>query len=162
MSRGGSAARQERALGAQLDLACARGLPAVLHVVRCHDRLLELLRARDVLPRFLLHGWSGPEHLMPHLVALGGWFSFGPRVTRDGHAKLKRSLRWVASEHPGRWLIETDAPDAGLSPGARGEPGDLAAVAAAVAVALCRDEASVGDVTSRNAETFYSDGAAWH
>jgi TatD DNase family protein len=155
VKRGGDAARQERALGAQLDLACARGLPVVLHAVRCHDRLLEILRARDRLPAFLMHGWSGPLHLMPHFAALGGAFSFGPRIAWEDQRKRRRALEWAAEHTPARWMIETDAPDGATARGARGEPAQLADVARAAAAALGLDVAEVADSTSRNTMSFF-------
>ncbi len=155
VKRGGDAARQERALHAQLDMAHEHGLPAVLHAVRCHDRLLEVLRGRERVPAFMMHGWSGPLHLMPHFAALGGAFSFGPRLAWDDPRKLARALEWVATHAPERWMIETDSPDGTITRGARGEPAQLADVARAAAAVLDLEVASVVGSTSRNARAFF-------
>ena len=53
-----------------LELARARGLPVVLHLVGWHGHALELLRALPP-PGGVVHRWSGAVEMVPAFEALG-------------------------------------------------------------------------------------------
>ncbi|MBZ0116409.1 MAG: TatD family hydrolase, partial [Sandaracinaceae bacterium] len=73
-------AEQSRVAGAQLELARARGLPVIVHVVGAHALALEQL-ARHAPLRGVVHSYSGSAELVARYVALGLSISFGPSVT---------------------------------------------------------------------------------
>lgn len=84
----------------QVALARERGLPVVLHVVRCHGKALEILRA-DGVSGGMLHGFRGPAEVLPAWLELGFSISLGehsppfPQLPED------------------RLLLETDGPSGG-------------------------------------------------
>lgn len=118
--------RQRRLFRAQLDLARQRELPVILHVVRAHGAVLEVLRG-DGLPAAggVMHSYSGSAELVREYVDLGLHISFSGAVT---HPRAKK-LRAAAVSTPGeRLLVETDAPDQpphALERDARNEPAHL-------------------------------------
>ncbi len=118
-------ALQEHSLRAHLRLARARDVPVVLHVVRAYGPAARILR-EEGLPAAggLVHSWSGDPDLVPKFVALGLHLSFSAALTRS--SRIAEALRRTPAD---RLLLETDAPDQALTPGARGEPADLVALA---------------------------------
>ena len=111
---------------AQLALAFELRRPVVLHgakcwgqVVRTCEKALEERHLRrpaagsrlsgdaaSELPlRFLFHGFSRSDGLIPDIVRLGGFISVGPAVLND-HAVNYREL--VKKIPPDRLLVETD------------------------------------------------------
>lgn len=70
----GDLAAQEASARLQLDFADARGLPVVLHCVRAHVRLLELLGPAHT---GLVHAWTGSAELAVAFVRRGLHVSFG-------------------------------------------------------------------------------------
>jgi TatD DNase family protein len=132
----GAQALQRRSLRAHLALARERDVPVVLHVVRAYPEALDVIDA-DGLPAAggMVHSWSGPPELVPRAVALGLHLSFCAAFTRS-----RRVARALAATPGERLLLETDAPDQPLDPGARGEPADLVRIA--VHAAAVRGEAA--------------------
>lgn len=98
---------QVAAVRAQLDVARATGLPTVLHCVRAHPVLLELLQERPTPPA-VLHGFSGSAELAATYVRLGHYVAFGGALTRPGARRVVDACRAVPAD---RLLVETDAPD---------------------------------------------------
>lgn len=143
-------ARQLRLFRAHLALARERNVPVVLHVVRAYPQALRVI-ARDGLPEAggLVHAWAGPAELVPTAVRLGLHLSFGPSIAREGRAA--DSLTACPADHV---LIETDSPDQALDgPGVRGEPADLARVAATAS--KLRDGLDVGQIAAGNARRLF-------
>ena len=114
---------------AQLSLAFELRRPVVLHgakcwgqVVRTCEKALEERHLRrpavgsrlsgdaaSELPlRFLFHGFSRSDGLIPDIVRLGGFISVGPAVLND-HAVNYREL--VKKSPVDRLLVETDRTD---------------------------------------------------
>ncbi|MCC6876995.1 MAG: TatD family hydrolase [Sandaracinaceae bacterium] len=100
-------AEQSRVAGAQLELARARGLPVIVHVVGAHALALEQL-ARHAPLRGVVHSYSGSAELVARSVALGVSISVGPSVTRSRAKKPLLAARAVPDAH---LLVETDAPE---------------------------------------------------
>jgi len=121
---GGTGPDHETVLLAQLDLARHLGRPVSLHCRRAFERLVPLLREVGPLPAgFVVHSFSGAQHHIEPLAALGGYFSFSGTIT---YTRNKRAHRNAASVPAERLLIETDAPDmypmlAGVAPGSGAE-----------------------------------------
>ncbi len=126
---------QQRALRGQLAMAQEFELPVVLHAVRCHDDLLDILDEYDLPRGGQMHAYAGPPSYVPHFVDRGMLLSFGPPLTWDGYKKVTRAFERVIAHDDTMWALETDAPDrpiAGCDDG-RGAPAHIAAVARAAA-----------------------------
>jgi TatD DNase family protein len=82
---GASLALQRKVLQAQVAVARARSLPLVLHCVRAHGALLELLEREGPLPSGgVLHSYGGSAELIPRYAKLGlVTGSNGPRLIRS-------------------------------------------------------------------------------
>ncbi|MEM9073326.1 MAG: TatD family hydrolase [Myxococcota bacterium] len=142
---------QEAILRAHLEIAQARALPVVLHVVGRHGAALDLLR--DYAPvAGMVHGFTGAPEVAERYLALGLHLSFGPRVTYEKAAKARRSARVVPAE---RLLLETDDPahPPHGAPRPRNEPAFLALVADAIRDLRGED---IRDATAANARRLFS------
>lgn len=101
--------RQEQAesFAMHLDLARQLDRPVAVHCVHAWGTLLEILRKHSA-PRIVLHAFSGAEELIPELIELNCWFSFGGSVTNPRARRVRAAAAAVPAE---RLLVETDAPD---------------------------------------------------
>lgn len=98
--------RAEQVFLKQFDEAAVRDRPCTVHCVRAHDRLWQLIEKRT-LPKcgWLLHGWSGPAHLVRKFADRGAYFSFSACTLTQN-----KPLASIKQTPPDRILIETDAP----------------------------------------------------
>jgi TatD DNase family protein len=146
---GAPRARQVAVLAAHLGLARRTGLPLLLHCLRAHTVLLELLRAAP-LPPSILHSWSGSAELAALFIKAGHFISFAGSITLPRARRPLESARAVPAD---RLLLETDSPD--QTPftrrPARNEPAFLLEVAAAVAAARGEPLAVLAEQTTTNA-----------
>lgn len=149
-------ARQRRSARAHLALARERGVPVVLHCVRATSELLDLVAA-DGLPDAggMIHAWNGPSDQVSRAVSLGLHLSFGPDLARSPRARAS-----LAATPLDRILLETDAPDRPILPGARGEPADLVAIAHIAAETLGLSVPAVAAATASNARRLLAPAAA--
>jgi TatD DNase family protein len=151
----GALERQREALRAQLAMARERDLPVVLHVVRAHGQVLEVLRS-DGLPDAggMVHGFTGAPEVAAEYVALGLFVSFGGAVTRPRAKKARRAAAEVPAE---RLLLETDSPDQPPHEraGARNEPAFLVDIAAAVAHLRGQPAQQVAEGAAANARRLF-------
>ena len=112
---------------AQLSLALELRRPVVLHGAKCWGQVVEAIKvqsafaAKPLVPlrgkaalvqgveapgtRFLFHGFSRSDGLIPEIVKLNGFISVGPAVLND-HAVNYRAL--VKKIPLDRLLVETD------------------------------------------------------
>ncbi len=101
--------RQLKWMERQLDLAEARGLPVILHIVRAHEQALKLLESRPSPARGgLVHSFSGSPSDAKRYQALGLTLSISSGVARKGFERLKKAVVQVPLE---TLVIESDAPD---------------------------------------------------
>jgi TatD DNase family protein len=123
--REGAPARdQERAFGAQIELALETGKPLVIHTRAAEDDTLRFLDDRAGGARVILHCFSMPERIDECLAHPDWWISFAGNSTYPKAAPLREAFLRVPLE---RLLVETDAPF--LSPQAvRGKPNQPANV----------------------------------
>lgn len=98
---------QETVLRCHLERARDTGLPLILHAVRCHDRLLPILREYAPV-RGVLHSYSGGAQLVEPYARIGLHFSFAGAISWPGARKPLEALCRVPRE---RLLVETDGPD---------------------------------------------------
>ena len=143
--------QQELAFRSQLALARERDLPVVLHVVRAHGRVLEILRS-DGLPARggMVHSFHAAEEVARDYEELGLHLSFSGSITHPAAHRAARALHQVSTE---RLLIETDCPDQlpqGLE-GERNRPEHLTWVARCVADVRGESLEQVQAQTTRNA-----------
>lgn len=125
--------RQDAIADAQLELARARGLPVILHVVGAHGHALERLARHGPLPAGgVVHAYSGSAELVARYVRLNLHVAMGPSVLREKARRPLEAARAIPAE---RLLLETDGPDQRPPDAARGEPAHVARVAEAVATA---------------------------
>lgn len=122
---------QERAFRAQLAFARDHKLPVVLHVLRAHQRALEVLRD-DGVPGGVLHSCSASADQVREYLRLGLYVSFAGTVCNPNARKVHDAARAVPSE---RLLVETDAPFQTPLPHrpAQNEPAFLVAIVDALA-----------------------------
>ena len=100
---------QEEVFIEQLTIARDRNLPVTIHGLKAWDRLLQLLtKHKPPQVGFLLHSYSGPEHLIEPFARLGAYFSCAPSFFAQSRA---RKLAVFSSIPHERLLPETDAPD---------------------------------------------------
>lgn len=108
---------QEGAFLRQLDLARRKNLPVVLHIVRAHGRVLELLGEQG-LPDAggVAHSYCGSPEMVSRFLDLGLFIGF-----TAGVMKLKRAREVVRAVPLERLLLESDCPDQSPEPAALGE-----------------------------------------
>lgn len=142
-------ARQEHYFVAQLEIACAAGLPVLLHVRRAIDQVLMHLRKTRVTGG-IAHAFNGSRQQAEEFIKLGFKLGFGgamtfPRATR---------IRELAASLPLESIVlETDAPD--IPPewldGQRNSPDQLPRIAAVLAQLRGIEMVEVAAATHANA-----------
>lgn len=146
---GASRERQVAVLRAHFDLARETGLPLILHCLRAHAVMLELLTA-TALPPSILHSYSGSAELVPAYCRGGHYISFAGALTLPRARRPVLAARAVPAD---RLLLETDSPDQTPFPRkpARNEPAFLLEVARAVADARGEPVDALAAATTANA-----------
>lgn len=100
--------QQQDYFRAHAALALSVGKPLIVHAVRCHGAVREVLAPfmRKGLS-VMVHAYAGSTEETRQYAALGYFLSIGPPVTREG----SRRVRAAATDIPDELLlIETDAP----------------------------------------------------
>jgi len=92
----------------QLDLALELNRPVTIHCLKAWGSMMDELRSRSVLPRFLMHSFNGSLEISRELVTMGAYFSFSGYFLHDRKSALCDVFRTLP---PDRILLETDAPD---------------------------------------------------
>ncbi|MDR1570407.1 MAG: TatD family hydrolase [Oscillospiraceae bacterium] len=143
--------KQREAFTAQLELAAALRLPAILHVRESHGEIMELLRERrSRLPQIILHCYSGSWESAKIYLSIGCMISFSGSVTFKNASKLRE----VAANAPlDRILVETDCPYLAPAPmrGKRNEPAFVAHTARRIAEIRDMDVEELAEAAARNA-----------
>ncbi|MBL0215187.1 MAG: TatD family hydrolase [Myxococcales bacterium] len=152
----GELPRQELIFRAHLRAARMLGLPAVIHVLRAHDRAPQILREEGPLTG-VLHSYSGGAALVPVYQELGLAFSFAGPISYPNARRPVEAARLIPAD---LLLVETDAPDQAPEGhrGGRSEPALLPAVLAGLAAARGEDPAALAALTARNARRIF---ASW-
>ncbi|MGC6416572.1 MAG: TatD family hydrolase [Bradymonadia bacterium] len=118
---------QLMSLRRHLEWATRFELPIVLHCVRAHGLLLDVLSDyKDSLHGGMVHSFSGSVEVMRRYVDLGMYISLSPSVLRlrsDRFQTLVSGMPWQ------RFLLESDAPDQPIGGRGRGEPTCILTVA---------------------------------
>ena len=123
---------QRAAFQAQLAFARDRDLPVVLHIVKAHAEVAQILRS-DGLPKAggVIHAFTGSPEVGAAYIGMGLHLSLGTALLHHDARRVHRSAIRLPIE---RLLFETDAPDQPPPSGpSRNEPRVLLQVAAAAA-----------------------------
>ena len=152
---------QLAAFQAQLEIAIENGLPVFLHQRDAHDEFVEVLG--PMLPkitRAVAHCFTGERESLLELLELGLWIGITGWICDERRGAHLHDI--VALIPDDRLLIETDAPyllPRTLRPkptSRRNEPAFLPEVLRVVAEARGQSEEHVAEITSANAERFFS------
>ncbi|MBL8922685.1 MAG: TatD family hydrolase [Myxococcaceae bacterium] len=125
--------RQVRVLRGHFALARKHRLPLLMHCLRAHPALLEVLKTEPVPEAgLLMHSYSGSADLTTKYLKHGCHFSFAGPVS---FAEARRPIDALKSVPLDRLLAETDAPDQAPHPhrGQRSEPAYLPLIIDAMA-----------------------------
>lgn len=102
---------------AQVDIAAQVHFPLVVHSVKTHDEVYEVLRRKRFGGRVLVHGFSGSYQQACKLIDLGCFIGVGGVIT---HPRARKTRATIARLPVDALVLETDAPDMapeGVSPG---------------------------------------------
>jgi Tat protein secretion system quality control protein TatD with DNase activity len=110
--------------------------------------MLDILRGGELPPAIVLHAFSGAAELVPELVKLGAYFSFGTAVADERRTRLRSA---VATVPVARILVESDAPDAAM-------PDTIPATVAKIAQIRGVDTAKMADIIYNNTMGLLNDG----
>jgi TatD DNase family protein len=154
--RGGAAMDvQKQVVARHVEVARELKLPVIVHCVRAHGALLELLEAGGPLPRGgVMHSYGGPPELVGRYARLGMSFSFAGIVTRPVAQKARAALAAVPLE---RLMVESDGPDQPPEghAGTRTEPCDILRVLQVAAEVRGEPLAELSRITSENARALF-------
>lgn len=155
--RGGATmALQSKVLEAQVTIARELRLPIVLHCVRAHGALLEILERDGPLPAGgVLHSYGGSAELIPNYVRLGLSFSFAGVVTRSDARKVRSVATHVPLTH---LMVESDGPDQVAAGASRSysQPSDIRIVVNALAELRGESVETLASHTAKNAARLFS------
>ncbi len=149
-------AQQVDVLKAHLALARAHQLPVLMHCLRAHPVLLQVLAEEPPVERgVLLHSYSGSADLVKKYLAHNCFFSFAGPVT---FAEARRPLDALKVIPLDRLMIETDAPDQAPHPfrGQRSEPALLPNIVDSMARSLGLAATELRARTTENARRFFA------
>ncbi len=145
--------RQAEVLRGQMRLARRHRLPVLLHCLKAHDVLMEVLAEEPPTFGGVLHSFSGSADQVKKYASLGLHFSFAGPVTYEGAKKPIAAAREVPT---GLLLVETDAPDQAPRPHrGRCEPAYLLEVTQGVARARGASVEEIAASTSANARRLF-------
>lgn len=148
-----SRARQLAVTRRQLELSRRSGLPAIMHCVRAHGPLLELLDEAPTPPG-VVHSFTGGASLANEYTRRGHYVSFSASIMLPNARNIIEAARVVPET---QILVETDSPDQtppSLRP-ATNEPSNVRLVAQTLATVRGTDLASIARTTFDNACRVY-------
>lgn len=113
----GDVSKQYRWFEAQVDIAARANFPLVIHSVKTHDEVHEVLRRKQFSGRVLVHGFSGSYQQASKLIDLGCFIGVGGVIT---HPRARKTRDTIARLPVDALVLETDSPDMapeGVAPG---------------------------------------------
>ena len=141
--------QQIHALRQQLEVACDTQQPVILHCVKAHNELLQLL---NIFPNIqgVIHGFSGSTELAQTYWSKGLCMGIGGTITYE---RAQKTIRAIQSLPDDALLLETDAPDMPLAgkQGQRNSP--LALLTIVKTLAELRGQ-STDELTQATAKNF--------
>ncbi|HEY4219729.1 MAG TPA: TatD family hydrolase [Myxococcota bacterium] len=100
---------QQQAFAAQIAIARRRGLPVIVHGVRCPALVLAAMKDAGV--PWVWHAFAESLETAKHAKALGAVISVGALVLNPRARKVRESIAGLGDDV----LLETDAPDVDLT-----------------------------------------------
>ena len=143
---------QEAVFSKQLDIAYSYNRPAIVHCLRCWDRLLHVYKTQrnKMPPKVLSHSHHGNADLIPELMEkYNMYFSYSSIFVPDNHPKVQACLKATPLD---RLLIESDSPD--LAP----EPASVVDLVRKMSKVSRRDESLLKKKLFENAMAFVRNG----
>lgn len=92
----------------QVDIAAKTRFPLVIHSVKTHDEVFEILRRKRFPGRALVHGFSGSYEQASKLISLDCFIGVGGVIT---HPRARKTRATIARLPLDALILETDAPD---------------------------------------------------
>ena len=153
--------RQVRVLKAHFALARKHHLPLLMHCLRAHPHLQQVLK--DEAPvecGILMHSYSGSHELVKFYLKHRCWFSFAGPVTFLEARKPLEALRAVPLD---RLMAETDAPDQAPHPhrGERSEPAYVKLIIEAMAAARAVEVEGFRRAITETTTRFFGPPSHW-
>lgn len=144
---------QQQVLAVQLAVAAECDRPVVLHCVKAHNELLQMLDASGV-KRGVVHAFGGSQELARQYWRRGFYLGIGGTITYERARKTRAAVQQLPLE---ALLLETDAPDMPLAgrQGARNSPAYLPEVAGVLAQLRGETLEKVAAVTTANARALF-------
>lgn len=139
----------------QLQLACERKLPLIIHAHRAHNDVVRLLSRYRPEAGGVIHGFSGSTELAQQYWRLGFYIGVGGTIT---YPRAKKTRNAIAALPLEAIVLETDAPDMPLQ-GEQGKPNSpiqLSQVASALAQLRALPVDVVKSQTTHNTERLFS------
>ncbi|MBI5787990.1 MAG: YchF/TatD family DNA exonuclease [Candidatus Schekmanbacteria bacterium] len=145
---------QRRVFREQLNLACELNLPVIIHNRQAEDDLLMILKDLPVIPKGVLHCFSGSEAFLHKCLDYGFYISIAGPVTFPKAGELRELVRLIPND---RLLLETDCPYLSPAPwrGRRNEPAHLKATAQKVAELKGLSLEDIGRISSLNTQQLF-------
>ena len=149
-------AQQRTVFERQLAIASDLQVPAVIHMRAAEAEVLDVLRSLSNLPRLLFHSFDGGPNLVSFIEEIDAYVGVGGLFTRPSSRHLRDQLSRIA---PDRIVLETDSPylTPATASGKRNDPGNLPAIASALAVELQMTVEHVAAITTDNAERLFGE-----
>jgi TatD DNase family protein len=138
---------------AQIEMGRELDLPIVVHCREAEADIEAILRDVGRGTRGVLHSFAGGAELMSAALEIGWFISFSGMITFRSYAHTAL----VAEVPADRILVETDSPYLAPVPhrGKRNEPAFVQQVAARAAELRGEDPVAFGEMTTRNARSFF-------
>ena len=138
----------------QIDLAIQLDKPVIFHIRDAHGDMVDYFRGRKILPRGIIHCFSGSAETAKEYLRMGFYISFAGPLTFKKSVHLQDACRAVPLD---RLLIETDSPYLAPVPfrGKRNSSLYLPYVVDAIAQIKGMDPEEVISRTEENAERLY-------
>ncbi|SDK97712.1 TatD DNase family protein [Modicisalibacter muralis] len=145
---------QWKLLDAQLRIAKARGLPAVIHCVHANDKLAKRLRQLDLPVGGLVHAFAGSPEQASRFLNLGFVVGLGGATTFERAKRLQRAVRALPDDG---YVLETDSPDMPLAgfQGRRNEPARVRLVCERIAELRGQSVARVAEHSTATARRLF-------
>jgi len=147
----------ERAFASQIELALKYDIPVIIHDRDAHRQTLEVVKKYSSSKNFraVVHCFSGDAAFAMECLDLGLYISFTGVITFPNAGDVLKAVEKIPME---RLFIETDSPF--LAPQAeRGKenfPGYVKHIAQKIAEIKNLSIEEVADITSKNAQKFFS------
>lgn len=144
----------------QIQLATALKKPLVLHIVRAHEKAIEILKiwspSAPTKYSGIVHAFTGSYEIATEYIKLGFLISIGTAVTYDKNHKLHKCVQKLPLDS---FVIETDAPDQPMqnqAPTELNQPENLLKVAEKIAELKGITQEEVGLATADNFKRVFS------